>query len=187
MREITHIKYETIIESDVDESNIYAFRDKEDIVFLCRKDNQFFWKCLKAVNMVWYAKYETIEKAIEGALFVKDFKERCCGSIMEFGSTKEFITWCAKELECYVMPPSKPEVDYSQPYVKIGEGLQLDYWYSKRNGSCFNVIPATYKGQIKDVEGFGGIDVDKVFIVSFGEFKGNAILKEHCTLIIEKK
>ncbi len=97
MREVAKIEYETIIESDVSEQCIYAFKDEKDIAFLCRKQNVFYWKCLTAVNMVWYEEYETIEKAIEELMKRDDYKKRKTSAIMEFNTTEEFVKWAYSE------------------------------------------------------------------------------------------
>lgn len=98
MRAVHKIEYVVKKESDVDETNIYAFSNKKDISFLCRKDNEFFWKPLCSTNRVWYDKYKTIEKAIDGIVKMKEYKERNYGAIMEFDNLQEFIVWAHKEV-----------------------------------------------------------------------------------------
>ncbi len=210
MREVAEIKYETRVESDVDEQMIYAFKDDKDIVLLCRKGNKFFWKCLQSVNMVWYKEYDTIEKAIEGILEVPEYKQRKCGVVMEFDSTMEMILWCFSELGDFDVYKSKiveesemyfqkfleirgiemseykafvsTGVDLKKPHIIVVSKVPSGFWYSDMNGRTFNVKYATSKGEMRETEGFGGYDLSEILIVTDGDFKGNALLKSHCLL-----
>lgn len=95
------IKYTVIKESDISEKSIFAFRYRNDIAFLCRKNSQFFWKSLSAVDEVWYQMYEKIEQAIEGVRKVDEYKiakkKGECGEILEFDSLIDFIEWAYTE------------------------------------------------------------------------------------------
>lgn len=99
MRVVNGIKYEIVKESDVCESLIYAFDDhiRGAIVFLCRKNNQFFWKPVNSVCNVWYEMYDSIEEAIEKINEVKEFKKltyhRQFSGIIEFESQQKFFEW----------------------------------------------------------------------------------------------
>lgn len=97
-RTIAQIKYETKIESDVYEENIYAFFDGNSVSVLVRKNNKFYWKPLEATNIVWYEEYDTIEASIEGIMQVREFKQKGSPSIEEFTDEYEFHKWC---VECF--------------------------------------------------------------------------------------
>ena len=93
MRIVRGVEITIIKKADVNEENIYAFAWKDDICFLCRKDDKFFWKHLCAANMVWYKLYDTIVAAIDGILTVDEYKKETGCEIMEFSSTSELIEW----------------------------------------------------------------------------------------------
>jgi len=93
MRKVLKIKYETEVHSDVDENLIYAFRYKESLNVLARKNDVFYWNPLKAVNQVWYKEYQTIEAAIEGITKINEIEDLKTFEIMEFENEQSFLKW----------------------------------------------------------------------------------------------
>ena len=103
-RIIAKLKYEITNEgkreSDVDQGSIYAFRYEDDICVLSRKDDKFFWDCLKSAASTWYIKYDTIDEAIEATVKMGEFTEPGNDKppdIWEFYTTKELINWAYKQ------------------------------------------------------------------------------------------
>lgn len=187
MRKITKIVKNIVVESNVNEKKIYAFKDRDDISFLCRKDGKLFWKCLGSVELVWYKKYDTIQEAINGVISLPSFINRDCGAIIEFDSTKELVGWAYSEFNLADFDDEKTtsesivvRIDESKPHALVLKKTPFDYWYFSQIGAYFNVRPATSKSDIMETESFGGVDISEVLIVTDGEFKGNALIKSHC-------
>jgi hypothetical protein len=209
MKDVTKIEYENIRKSNVDATKIYAFRNNNGILFLCKIENKFYWKPLSSVGVVCKDDFNTIEDAIENIL---KFPTISCGGsrsvLMEFDTLSEFVIWCFSELgyfEVYkqrVLDETESNiqkflelrgimlseykafvstgVDLKKPHIIVVSKVPSGFWYSDMNGRTFNVKYATSKGEMRETEGFGGYDLSEILIVTDGEFKGNALLKSHC-------
>lgn len=72
---------------------------------------------------------------------------------------------------------NKDEVAISKEY-----GIVFGFWYYHQRGKVFKVKECSSKGELNDIEGFSSYELNEIFIVTEGEFKGNAILKKHCEI-----
>ncbi len=184
MRTIDKVNYTRV--PDVYEDCIYAFRDKEDIVILCRKDNRFFWKCLESVKMVWYTNYYSIGDAVEGVVLAKDYIDRKCGAIMEFTLLTDFLLWACKELE--VSAPEKP-VSLSDFTIKssvavcvikdLAKDEMLGFWYDEKSGEKFTVRPANAEDVYGSASRLGFQFEDYCVVIDSAAYEGNLILGKH--------
>jgi hypothetical protein len=211
MKDVTKVEYENIRKSNVDTAKIYAFRNNNGILFLCKIENKFYWKPLSSVGVVWKDDFNTIEDAIENIL---KFPTISCGGsrsvLMEFDTLSEFVIWCfsglgdfnvykqrildetesniqkfleIKGLEMWEYKAFVSSgVDLKKPHIIIKKDVPSDFWYSDMNGRTFNIKYATSRGEMREMEGFGKYNIDEVLIVTDGEFKGNVLLKTHCLL-----
>lgn len=102
MRTVGKLKYEKIIQSDVNEECAYAFFEKNshynNIYFLCKVNGKFFWKSMSSCNYRYHELHDTIEKAIESILNDEKYKDSYrneeTSDIYEFVDIKDFLKYC---------------------------------------------------------------------------------------------
>lgn len=63
--------------------------------------------------------------------------------------------------------------------VTIPKGVEGDWWYKELVGETFKIKDAVFKSDIMNC-GVGGRQPEELFIITEGDYKGNAILKSHC-------
>ena len=210
MKDVTKIEYENVRKSNVDASKIYAFRNNNGILFLCKIEDKFYWKPLSSVGVVWKDDFSSIEEAIENILKFPTIPNGGSRSeLVEFDTLSEFVIWCFSELGDFDVYKQKVLDDYElkfknfleardipfssykafistgvvleKPHVIVKEGVPIDFWYYRMGNQTFNVKFATSKGETREM-GFSQYELSEILIVTDGEHKGNALLKSHCLL-----